>query len=149
MYIYIYMYLDSQVAIAFLSHCCWFLGQSEWSKAATGDPGMYIYIYVCMYVYTYGKFPGGVSSKPSNNQRTLKNGHALENKDKHIKPQTAGTSPAKKVSRQYESKSKPGFNIVYPEPCKELTRRLHPFLVGTKSSSTRVLSKWRICKVSL
>ena len=34
-------YLDSQVAACF-SHCCWFLGESGWKKAAAGDPGRYL-----------------------------------------------------------------------------------------------------------
>ena len=37
--------LDRQVAMAFFSRCCWFLGQSAWKKSAPGDRGVRILIH--------------------------------------------------------------------------------------------------------
>ena len=45
-------------------------------------------------------------------------------------------------STSSKSPSKPGIQMLYPEPCKEFRRRLHVFMVGIvpyKPSSTRVL----------
>ena len=40
-----------------------------------------------------------------------------------------------------ESQSKPGIDLVYPEPCKQVKRHLHPFLVGILPTSPQMRPK--------
>ena len=40
------------------------------------------------------------------------------------------TPPRKRKVRSWESESKPGIDMVYPEPCKELRRRISAAISG-------------------